>query len=295
MLDISKIQNKTLIACSGGIDSLSLLIYLKKQNFNISALHINHEVQREKSTQMADELKNICSQYNINFYEVKIGNKLNKFTQAEMRKARYEALIQFAKENHYKQICLGHTQDDQIENFLMRLFRGSGIAGLSSMHNYFSIDDIEFIRPLIHTPKSILQNYLIELKINWIEDLSNFETKYFRNKVRLEVLPFLKKYNKDIYNNINIVQKNLSETKSFIDHYIRQYLHKNLVIENDNHYIIKDLYQEHEFIQNEIINQVANKISKVNSRINISNGFYGEIGKIYFIFKDDLSMKIKAS
>ena len=86
---------------------------------------------------------------------------------------------------------LGHHQDDQAENFLIRLFRGSGIDGLAAINEISEFRKIKLVRPLLEFTKNDLKKYLQEKKISWVEDESNEDEKFLRNKIRkfLKSLP----------------------------------------------------------------------------------------------------------
>lgn len=288
MFNINDIHKKTLVACSGGIDSLSLLLYLIENHFQVTAIHINHEAQIA-SDKMSQELSAICNQFNIPFVEIKIGKQLKSFSESNMRKIRYQELIYFAQKNNFKQICLGHTYDDQIENFLIRLFRGAGINGLKKMSRIKNINNIEIIRPLIDTSKDQLKLYLQNKKVNYIQDITNEESKYLRNQIRLIILPFLHQYCNNIYSNIYTTQTNLSEAQSFIQRYMNKFLQNNLSIIENKLYIVKDLYMEDEFMQKEIINNIIYQITQIKKYyFNIANNFYGELSGVYLVFDNNL-------
>ncbi|MFT6331949.1 MAG: tRNA(Ile)-lysidine synthase [Lentimonas sp.] len=90
----------------------------------------------------------------------------------------------FCQKNKIKHLFLGHHQDDLAENFLIRLFRGSGIDGLAAMNKITNFQEIKLIRPFLEFSKTDLTQYLQNKKISWVEDESNEDEKFLRNKIR---------------------------------------------------------------------------------------------------------------
>ena len=112
------------------------------------------------------------------------GKKPNSKIQETARKERYNLLFDYCKENQISDLFIGHHLDDQIENFIFRMFRGSGIVGLTSFSNFSKRDGINLIRPLIEIPKSDLLLFAKKQKIKWVEDPSNLNLNFDRIKIR---------------------------------------------------------------------------------------------------------------
>jgi len=100
---------------------------------------------------------------------------------------RYASLEELRKQCRADLLAVGHTADDQVEEFFLRLIRGSGSGGLSGM----KLKRGHIVRPLLFEQKSQLVDYLRQLGITWCFDSSNLDRRYLRNRVRLELLPFL--------------------------------------------------------------------------------------------------------
>ena len=123
---------------SGGIDSLALTFltqeYAKNYNIKLHTLTIDHQL-RPESTIEAKKLNELLENHNIN-HSITTWNHqepINSNIEAKARNARYELIANFAKQNNIDLTLVGHHFDDQIENFLIRLERGSGIDGLGLM------------------------------------------------------------------------------------------------------------------------------------------------------------------
>ena len=181
-------NNKVVVCVSGGIDSLCLLLTLnewsKKNNTNIIAVTVDHKL-RDNSTNEALYVAKICREYNIEHHILTWNeNKTFENLEAKAREKRYTLISDFCKQNNIKYILTAHHLEDQAETFFIRLFRGSGIEGLSSMQERSELFGVNIIRPFLGIHKSTLKEFLVSNSINWIEDESNSDEKYLRNKIR---------------------------------------------------------------------------------------------------------------
>ncbi|CAL1329164.1 tRNA(Ile)-lysidine synthase [Candidatus Providencia siddallii] len=189
-----------LVGFSGGIDSTSLLHILlklknsKKPELNIRAIHINHGLHN-KANQWEKHCKTICMNWKIPFIcrRVVIDQKNN--IESNARKVRYQT---YKKELLLNEIIVtAQHLNDQSETFILSLKRGSGPAGLSSIHEVFPFDiqnkTTFIIRPLLNIMRSDLENYIEKNNLNYIEDDSNNNIRFDRNYIRLYVMPLLHK------------------------------------------------------------------------------------------------------
>ncbi len=184
-LDIS---SNFAVAVSGGPDSLALAylskIYSIKKKLKIKYLIVDHKL-RKNSTNEAKNIKRILKNMGA---EPEIlswnGKKPKTNIQAMARKKRYELLNNFCKKNKINNLLLGHHSDDLYENFFIRLVRGSGLKGLTSLSNKNQINGINLIRPLLDFNKSDLI-YISKYVFNfYVLDPSNKDTSYTRVRVR---------------------------------------------------------------------------------------------------------------
>jgi tRNA(Ile)-lysidine synthase len=208
------------VAVSGGVDSLALAILLnefcQKNNIKLFAITIDHKM-RESSSIEALELHKILKQKKISHQILTINwdNIPQKNIEAKLREARYELLYNFCKKNKIEHLFLGHHLNDAAENFLIRLFRGSGIDGLSVMQEISEANKIKLCRPLLNNTKDELKTFLATKKIKYFEDESNQDEKFLRNKIRKILSRFDEK---------NLIQKRIKkaaeeifESKKIID------------------------------------------------------------------------------
>lgn len=184
------------VAVSGGSDSLALLFLLQLYNklylnkrLHIVAANVDHQLRPESAAE-ALWVKKLCQYHAITHHLLRwTGTKADTGISTQARLARYKLLYDCAK-NYEKPILLtGHTLNDQIETFLMRQQRNSW-RGLSAMARKSLIfKKIYLLRPLLSLTKEELRNYLTSLKQTWIEDPTNYNTKYERARTRQIIGP----------------------------------------------------------------------------------------------------------
>ena len=203
---------KIAVAVSGGCDSLSLTLALnefcKQQKIDLFALTVNHQV-RENSYYEAISLNKILDSLLINHKILTIPkNKIpKKNIEANLRDLRYEILTNFCKKNKIDILFVGHHLGDVAENFLIRLFRGSGLDGLSPIKKISDINGIKIIRPFIEISKNDLKKYLVNKGVSWFEDESNNDDKFLRNRIRKFLASFLEQ---------DIIEKRIKSTSEEI-------------------------------------------------------------------------------
>ncbi len=196
------------VAVSGGQDSVCLLDFMMqiKDEFRLTLgiIHVNHLLRADESDKDAAFVENLARKYHIPYHvkavDVRALAQEQKLSLEDAaRKCRYQAFISFAKEKHIRKFAVAHTKDDQAETVLMRILRGTGLKGFRSIHPTVSFDAVTFIRPFIEIFRSEVEHYAASHKIRYRIDLTNKSIRYFRNKVRHELLPLLaEEYNPQI-------------------------------------------------------------------------------------------------
>ncbi len=194
-----KLPKKIAVGVSGGLDSMALLLLFKNvfhQKIEIFCLTVDHNV-RNNSYLDAKFVADFCAQNSIHHTILKsyLEHPPEVNIEGSLREVRYNLLTEFCTQNQIKHLFLAHHQQDLAENFLIRLFRGSGIDGLAAISRKLLVvsnkSKIEVIRPLLDFSKTNLKQYLQAKKINWVEDETNEDEKFLRNKIRkfLQTLP----------------------------------------------------------------------------------------------------------
>lgn len=177
-------NDKIAVAVSGGADSLVLTLLLsqlaQKHNLSLTALTIDHQL-RQGSADEASYVGQILSQYKINHKIIPwIGTKPTYNIQAKARTKRYHLLEEWCFNNNCRYLFLGHHFDDQLETFMFRLRRNSGILGLGCMRPVLRKQRCTVVRPLLSLNKSCLLNSIDKIGIHHVNDPSNQSTVYER-------------------------------------------------------------------------------------------------------------------
>ena len=178
---------KFLVAVSGGPDSLALAylskIFCSELNCSFSAIIIDHGV-RKKSDQEAKKVKQLLLKHKIKSSVFKINCKSGTNFHLEARKKRYEKISSFCKKNKIKNVLLGHHLDDVVENFYIRLSRGSGLSGLTPIKKVSQLNGQTYLRPFLEVKKKELIKVSNKIFKFYVKDPSNLDDKYLRSRVR---------------------------------------------------------------------------------------------------------------
>lgn len=195
-----------LCALSGGRDSMCLLHYLhhlgKTKGFTVAAAHLNH-LMRPTAQRDVNFVKNFCAENDIPFYTEAVpvydmAKEWNVTVEEAGRRARYEFLARTADAIGAGRIATAHHQNDQAETVLLNLLRGTGPEGLGGIPPVRG----RYIRPLLNTPRTEIETYLKENGIAHIEDETNTDTDFARNRLRLEIWPQLATINEALTEHI---------------------------------------------------------------------------------------------
>jgi tRNA(Ile)-lysidine synthase len=196
---------RVLIGVSGGPDSLALLHVLARLahdlNITPAAVYVNHGLRPDEADEEKKHVESVANSLGIIFFtgsvDVKgLAAKRKISIEHAARLLRYDFFEKTAREWGAKKIAVAHTADDQAEEILLRLIRGTARKGLSGMN---TLRDGKIIRPLLGFPKSWLLEYLEKNSIRFKLDSSNAENIYLRNRIRNDLLPYLAEgYNPDI-------------------------------------------------------------------------------------------------
>ena len=184
--------SRVCVAFSGGVDSVALLqaLWRQKQNLkmDLSAAHFHHGAGsnllfRNRSLKFCQKM---CDDLGIELFWTRYeGPKL--VSEAEFRESRWNWLFSLKTKKDIQSLVTGHHAEDQLETRVLHLVRGCGPEGLQAM----SYQDGPILRPFLNLPKAELRQYLQDLKVRYVEDPSNSNTKYKRNWLREKWLPEL--------------------------------------------------------------------------------------------------------
>jgi tRNA(Ile)-lysidine synthase len=184
------------LAVSGGPDSVALMWLMARWRRDLAdppslvAVTVDHGLRTEAARE-AREVKRLARVLDLPHRTLRwVGDKPKTGVPAAARAARYRLLAQAARSAGATHVVTAHTRDDQAETLLMRLLRGSGIAGLAAMARESMRDDVVLARPLLNVPKSRLVATLNKAKIAFADDPTNCDAAFTRPRLRA-LLPLL--------------------------------------------------------------------------------------------------------
>lgn len=186
-----------LVAVSTGVDSMVLLHLMEQQGANIGVAHVDHQLRPESKAE-ADFLLNYCKDHKLPFYLKVWQHPAEKNIEAEARRMRYAFFQKIMDQEKYDLILTAHHGDDQLETLLMRLTRGGSFAGHGGIARKQKFGEGILLRPLLPFSKETIYEYAKEQQLTYFEDSTNTSQDYFRNRVRQNVVPELKKENPQI-------------------------------------------------------------------------------------------------
>ena len=216
--------DKIVIGISGGPDSVCLLHILSrlkaKIDIELYAAHLNHQIRGLEAQKDALYVSNICDELGVTYFlksiDVPKYCKDNGLSIEEgARKLRYEMFEEIKLRTKSNKIAIGHNLNDQAETVLMRIMRGTGLQGLRGIE-YSRENGV--IRPLLDIERKDIEEYC---KVHNLEpriDESNLENIYTRNKIRLELIPYMMdNFNPSLIESIVRMSNNLKSDSDYIE------------------------------------------------------------------------------
>ena len=182
-----------LVAVSGGADSVALLDVLvtlrESIGLTLTVAHVHHGLRPEAGAE-ADGVRRLCESVGVACHVERVTVRRAPpwdGLEAKSRRARHAALERVARMVGATRIATGHTADDQAETVLMRLLQGAGPRGLGGIAPARGL----LIRPLIETRRAAIEAHLRGRGLAWVEDPSNRDVRFLRNRIRHDLLPFM--------------------------------------------------------------------------------------------------------
>ncbi len=253
--------DNVIAAVSGGPDSVALLfsLYRLKNELNLGQIvvaHLNHMFRGQEAEDDALFVKELAKKYNL-IAEIEKKNipdiikKTGLSPEDAARRVRYEFLYSLAKKYDAK-IALGHHADDQAETVLMHLLQGSGLEGIAAME---CVRDI-IVRPLLFVRRSQIEEFCKENDLETRIDSSNKKDVYYRNKIRLNLIPLLvKEYNPNLVENLVHTSEIMRAENKFMKKHTEQVFSSLLKKQNSKiiYLVLNNLIKEEKALRRRII------------------------------------------
>jgi tRNA(Ile)-lysidine synthase len=183
------------VALSGGADSMALLLACARRwPAQVRAIHVHHGLQAAADG-FAEHCQHWCERWGVPLQVVRVDARAQEGQSPEeaARLARYQAMAD-ALSQHWPDahdVALAQHADDQVETMLLALSRGAGLPGLSAMPARLQRHGLTFHRPWLDVPGSSLRAWLQACEVSWIEDPSNADVRFTRNRIRRDLMPAL--------------------------------------------------------------------------------------------------------
>ncbi|MFZ5451558.1 MAG: tRNA lysidine(34) synthetase TilS [Thermodesulfobacteriota bacterium] len=214
--------DRVLVAVSGGPDSVALLHLLKRLqpelDLQLAVAHFNHGLRGRQSREEAEFVAALAQSLSLPFHggagDTRDLARREKISlQMAGRRLRLQFLRDTCRTHLYQRLALGHTADDQVELFFLRLLKGSGPEGLSGMR---PATPEGLVRPLLAVFKNAILAWLCQENLPYRQDPSNLKRDYLRNRVRLDLLPQLQEYNPRLHEAVWRTQFLLQEQEGLL-------------------------------------------------------------------------------
>lgn len=261
-------KEKVVLGVSGGADSVCLFFVLLAlrdiYQLELHVVHVNHMIRGEEADVDQDYVERICKENTIPFHlvkeDVKKYAKEQHLSEEEAgRNIRYQAFEQVREEYNCDVIAVAHNSNDCAETMLFQLVRGSGLTGLTGIP---SVRD-RIIRPLLCITRKEIEQYLDAQGIPYQTDATNLQTEYTRNKIRLQVLPYLEKHiNSQAISHIVKSAQMLKEVEEFIEKQTK-ICYNRLVQCKDARYCFdrEEFLKEDTVIQKTVVREILRNLS----------------------------------
>ena len=257
-----------IIGCSGGPDSMCLLHLINTAipKVKVICAHLNHNIRKNSDTEQ-DFVNNYCISNNIIFESQKLA-KLKNSSEAILRDKRYTFFKEIITKYNAKYLLTAHHGDDLIETILMRIVRGSNLKGYLGFQFLTKQDNYQVIKPLISITKEEIMEYLKINKIPYVVDDSNTNLYYTRNRFRHQIIPLLKKEEKNILQKFSQYAAELEQYYQYVD---REVNSKIKIIKKNEQYDLSDFITYDRLIQRKIIEYIfaaiyQEKLEKVSRK-----------------------------
>jgi len=268
-----------LIGVSGGPDSMALLhalLYLAEaMDLRLGVAHLNHCLRQASSDAeeqfVASAAKNLKIPVFIEKKDILAESKKTGLGLEEAgREARYHFFNEVCEKQRFDKIAVGHHGEDNAEQVLLNLIRGSGPAGIGGIPPVRK----NIIRPLIRTPRTEILSYLNDNKIEYVIDPSNADDRFLRNKIRHQLMPLLQQtYNPKISETLNRMSAIVQSEEAWIDAVITPLFETVIVSADDRQVVlcVSGVQQFHEAARRRILRKAIGTIKKDLRRITCSH------------------------
>jgi tRNA(Ile)-lysidine synthase len=273
--DLFQKGDRVIVGVSGGADSMALLSVMNRLKdelgIDLVVSHLNHGLRDRESDDDCEWVKRTSDALGLSFLSKKIDvGELSQQTGMSLedtaRRERYAFFYQLLQDIPANRIALGHQFHDQAETVMLNLLRGAGARGLRGI---MPIRDHVLVRPLLGIKRDEILAYLEKEKIDYREDESNQSELFLRNRVRHELLPYMKKYNPQIEGRLHSLAETMRIENDYLEEQISAILKRwEVGLESEEIVIlIEDFQNLHEAMQRRVIKSILESRSQEQNGI----------------------------
>ena len=211
-------------AVSGGPDSVLLLDFLVQLSgdlgFQLAVVHFNHHLRAAESNEDESFVRNLSVRYGVPFFrgEARVAEEARKRRrnlEATARDLRYRFFLGLIRQGKVDKVATAHTLDDQAETVLLHILRGTGTRGLGGIHARLQNN---VIRPFLNLTRAEIEEEVGKRNLQFRVDSTNHDTRFRRNKVRLELLPMLEReYNPEIKRLLSELASSARDDETYLE------------------------------------------------------------------------------
>ncbi len=256
------------IGLSGGPDSVCLLHLLcsirEELNLKLAAAHINHMIRGEEADGDEEYSRQLCEKFDVDFFALRkdvegYAKEKGMSSETAGRKVRYDFFNEVLKKKGYSKIATAHNANDQAETILLRIMRGTGLDGLAGIPVK---RENKYIRPILFMKREEVEEYCKKNNLEPRIDATNLEKLYSRNKVRLDIIPYMKEnFNKDVVEAINRMALLLQDDNKFIVEEVNKVYKEYCIEKTDKVIIQKEVFNKNSAIIGRIIRKSIKKVN----------------------------------
>ncbi len=286
------------MAISGGVDSMVLLDLLLKGGYDVSVAHCNFQLRGVDSKQDEKFVENYCIRQGLDFFNrsfdtSKTAAEQQISIQMAARELRYSWFFELVDQHHFDYLLTAHHLNDSAETMLINLTRGTSIHGLKGIE--FKNERVR--RPLSSFNKKELKEYALELGIEWREDSSNQEDKYFRNAIRHHVIPELEGLNPSFLNQIEHLSEKNKAVERVWEKHMASFIESFVTVNDQGVSISKQPFISGEagpFELHEILQRYGFKYEQCQSMVSAienTGAQFISVDHTLFVDRNELSIK----
>ena len=218
-------SESVLLALSGGADSSALLhalaTHCKKNGATLYAAHVDHMIREDEHLRDAEFCRALGEKYGIHVFMLEadvpaISAESGESEELTARRVRYGFFAKIMQENNIPLLCTAHNADDNLETLIFNLTRGTGLRGMCGIPEVRPVEGGTLVRPILGVTKDEILAYCAENGLEYVTDRTNLDDAYSRNRIRLHVLPELRRLNPDAARAASRFSASVTEDYRFI-------------------------------------------------------------------------------